>query len=116
MAGRIKITGNILAAQKLQEIWRENSDSKTNQTNADVVDDDDRKLLESIPKTGLKSDLIFTILRNRMHEEPEFIRRMTAAYQFNITSDGKHRATWCKLIQFMKSISYTKWIIIIHSC
>lgn len=100
MSGRIKITGNILAAQKLQQIWRENSE--TNQKNAD--DDEDRKLLESIPKTGLKSDLIFTILRNRMHEEPEFIRRMTAAYQFNITSEGKHRATWCKF-QFINTIA-----------
>lgn len=29
-----------------------------------------------------------------MHEEPEFVRRITASYQFNVTLNGKYVTTW----------------------
>ena len=57
-------------------------------------DQDDEELLRSIPTTGLKSDIMFTIIRNRMHEEPEIMKRLTASYQFNILLNGQPKTVW----------------------
>ncbi|KAJ6219956.1 hypothetical protein RDWZM_005768 [Blomia tropicalis] len=85
MSGKLTATGNVLLAQKLLQNLTEPSV---------LTEDEDKKLLSSIPISGLKSDLVFTLLRNRMHEEPDFIRRIRASYQFNITLNGKYKTTW----------------------
>ena len=41
--------------------------------------------------------MIFNIFRNRMHEEPDFVRRIAASYQFNVMLNGKFVTTWSKL-------------------
>ncbi|KPM06335.1 SCP-2-like protein, partial [Sarcoptes scabiei] len=91
MTGKLKVLGNITAIHKLQQLWLENSNRTQS---ASPTENEDHDLLESIPVSGLKSDIVFSVLRNRMHEEPEFVRRITAAYQFNVTSNGELRAIW----------------------
>lgn len=106
IGGRLQVSGNITAAQKLQQLWSEDEpitpmsdhqQSKDNHpvaNNNDDNDQDDEELLRSIPTTGLKSDIMFTIIRNRMHEEPEIMKRLTASYQFNILLNGQPKTVW----------------------
>lgn len=124
MSGKLKITGNILAAQKLQQLWSEEAprgsvsiDTPKEQSVITVSDShtsDDRALFDvidftvnrfsityfffyqSIPISGLKSDIVFTVFKNRMHEEPDLVRRLRVIFQFNITINGKIRAVWSK--------------------
>lgn len=53
MSGRLKVTGNIMAAQKLQQLWAENSDreladyrKEPSKSEAKYDDDQDKALLE----------------------------------------------------------------------
>lgn len=101
MNGRLKVTGNILAASKLQQIFADNLAKQAEEVEKKLSpavsgdsDEADKALLDSVPISGLKSDIVFTLLRNRMHEEPDFIRRIRASYQFNITLNGKPQAIW----------------------
>ncbi|XP_027195391.2 peroxisomal Multifunctional enzyme type 2 [Dermatophagoides pteronyssinus] len=101
IGGRLQVSGNITAAQKLQQLWSEDEpitpidDNEHQQQNDNnKTDDEDDELLRSIPTTGLKSDIMFTIIRNRMHEEPEIMKRLTASYQFNILLNGEPKTIW----------------------
>jgi hypothetical protein len=49
---------------------------------------------QSIPISGLKCDIVFTVFKNRMHEEPELVRSLRVVFQFNITIDGKLMTIW----------------------
>lgn len=53
-----------------------------------------RALLDSIPQSGLKCDILFLVIRNRIAEEPEYVKRLRVVFQFNITKDNKPAATW----------------------
>lgn len=108
MTGKLKITGNILAAQKLQQLWSEEQASKTgdsldstlltpSQTSASINSEEDKALMDSIPTSGLKSDIVFNVFKNRMHEEPELVRRLRVIFQFIITKNGEQKAVWSKL-------------------
>ncbi|KAG9509360.1 Peroxisomal multifunctional enzyme A, partial [Fragariocoptes setiger] len=55
---------------------------------------DDADLLNSIPTSGLKCDLLFKIIGDRMRKEPELTEQIKAIFQFNISQDGKQVATW----------------------
>lgn len=55
---------------------------------------DDQALLNSIPVSGNKCDLLFKIIGDRMQEEPDLVEQLKAVFQYNITKDGKHVTTW----------------------
>lgn len=55
---------------------------------------DDSALLRSIPSSGNKCDIIFNLIDSRMRDEPELLEQLKAVFQYNITRDGKHIATW----------------------
>ncbi|RWS29708.1 peroxisomal multifunctional enzyme type 2-like isoform X1, partial [Leptotrombidium deliense] len=106
MSGKLKISGNILAAQKLQQLWAEEAPKGTSivemskasnaapkaspSTTASQTDPD----LERIPVTGLKGDVFFNIFKARMHEEPDFMKRLRVIFQFNILKNGKPACIW----------------------
>lgn len=115
MSGKLKITGNIMAAQKLQQVWadeaekvrgvlidlkagREISGAQTKSTPASsapssgAIDPD----VAAYPATGIKGDIFFNIFKNRCHEEPDFMQRLRVCFQFNITKDGKPVCIWSK--------------------
>lgn len=112
MTGKLKITGNILAAQKLQQLWAEEQvhrpglaqDSLPTPTKSkpqpaaapQAPSAEDKALFDSIPTSGLKSDIVFNVFKNRMHEEPELVRRLRVIFQFNITKNGEQKAIWSK--------------------
>lgn len=51
-------------------------------------------LFDSIPQSGLKCDILFLVIRNRIQEEPDYVRRLRVVFQFNITKDAQPAATW----------------------
>lgn len=51
-------------------------------------------LFDSIPQSGLKCDILFLVTRNRLYEEPEYVKKLRAVFQFNITKEGKVAAIW----------------------
>lgn len=51
-------------------------------------------LFDSIPQNGLKCDILFLVVKNRMKEEPQYVKRLRVVFLFNITKDGKPAATW----------------------
>jgi hypothetical protein len=51
---------------------------------------------QAVPTTGLKADLIFNVFKNRCHEEPDFMKRLRAAFQFNILKKGAQVCSWSK--------------------
>lgn len=114
MSGKLKITGNIMAAQKLQQVWADEAD-KVRDVLADLKagkkfvpsapaaaaapasnttgSDPD---IDALPSTGIKGDVFFNIFEKRCHEEPDFMQRLRVAFQFNITKDGKPVCIWSK--------------------
>lgn len=55
---------------------------------------EDEALLKSVPVSGYKCDLLFSIIDYRMREEPDLIEQLKAVFQYNITQNGKHVTTW----------------------
>ena len=51
-------------------------------------------LFDSIPQNGLKCDVLFLVIKNRIQEEPEYVKKLRVVFQFNITKNGKPAATW----------------------
>lgn len=51
-------------------------------------------LFDSIPQSGLKCDILFLVIRNRISEEPDYVKKLRNVFQFHITKDGKIAATW----------------------
>lgn len=118
MSGKLKITGNIMAAQKLQQVWADEAEkvrtvladlkagreitgapqaapkaatASTSAASSSLADDPD---IKAYPTTGIKADIFFNIFKNRCHEEPEFMQRLRVAFQFNITKGGKPVCVW----------------------
>lgn len=56
--------------------------------------DDDDAILKSIPVSGYKCDILFSIIDYRMKEEPDLLEQLKAVFQYNITQNGKHITTW----------------------
>lgn len=66
-------------------------------TIADSLEEDQRQhqaLFDSIPQSGLKCDILFLVIKNRIKEEPEYVKRLRVVFQFNITQNGQPAATW----------------------
>lgn len=51
-------------------------------------------LLDSVPDSGLKCDIVFAVIKARIHEEQDLVKRLRAVLQFNILKHGEHIATW----------------------
>lgn len=69
-----------------QAIEEESSSSSRNNAH--------QALFDSIPQTGLKCDILFLAIKNRIQEEPEYVKRLRVVFQFNITKNGEPAATW----------------------
>lgn len=107
MSGKLKIGGNILAAQKLQQLWAQEAPNVAAQLStiksqpqksaekkpsaSSIGSDPD---VDAIPTTGYKCDLIFGVFRNRCHEEPDFLKRLRVVFQFNVLRGGKPACVW----------------------
>ncbi|KAK4337238.1 hypothetical protein RND71_043543 [Anisodus tanguticus] len=103
MGGKLKIGGNVLAAQKLQQLWAEEKppsiESLMESNNVEQKDPSSsiktfEEEIDSIPTSGLRCDLIFSIFKNRCHEEPDFLQRLRVIFQFNILKKGKPMCIW----------------------
>ncbi|XP_054158565.1 uncharacterized protein LOC128956877 [Oppia nitens] len=55
---------------------------------------DDSELMASIPVDGLKSDIVFNTMQQRLIQEPELVGAFKFLIQFNITKNGKPVAVW----------------------
>lgn len=69
------------------------ADDENNNT-VSVNKNEDEALLKSVPCTGHKCDILFSVIDARMKEEPELIEQLKAVFQYNITHEGKHITTW----------------------
>lgn len=119
MGGKMKISGNVMAAHKFQQFWSEEMINGSKKSLSQLVSQTgsgsttatpivssidpakDSALLQSIPTDGLKSDIIFNIIKNRMNEEPDLVRAMKFVIQFNITKNGKIVAVWSELSSYL---------------
>jgi len=105
MGGKMKISGNLMAAHKFQQFWSEEIAKGTKISISDIVAQNtpiatsidpakDEAILQSIPTDGLKSDIVFNIIKTRMNEEPDLVKAMKFVIQFNITKNGKIVSVW----------------------
>lgn len=51
-------------------------------------------LFDSIPQSGLKSDILFSTVKNRIPEEREYVQRLRVVFRFNITKGNELAAIW----------------------
>ncbi len=109
MSGRMKISGNLMAAHKFQQFWSEEMVKGTKRSLSDIVAQNtpitmsidpakDEAILQSIPTDGLKSDIVFNIIKTRMNEEPDLVKAMKFVIQFNITKNGKIVSVWSEFL------------------
>lgn len=73
---------------------RSAGDENNNSFSSPGASKEDEALLQSVPVSGYKCDILFNIIDFRMKEEPELIEQLKAVFQYNITQDGKHATTW----------------------
>lgn len=106
MSGKLKISGNVLAAQKLQKLWAEEQPpaidellSSSNVSSSGSVLESSgwspskkpkslQEEIDEIPVSGLRCDLIFSVFKTRCHEEPDFMKRLRVIFQFNVLKKG----------------------------
>ncbi|GFY59938.1 hypothetical protein TNIN_378221 [Trichonephila inaurata madagascariensis] len=86
MSGKLKITGNVLASQKLQAIW-ENPDEEPEEKMSFAP------ALEELPVT-MKSDFVFEIFAERLSEVPELAQKMKVVYHWMVLQSGKKTSDW----------------------
>ena len=102
MTHKLKIAGNLNAAHKFQQFFAEESHNlrqyMAGQSSAPEVcavsTKQEEAILQNIPTDGLKSDVVFNIIKTRMDEEPELVKAFKFVIQFNITRNGKVVAVW----------------------
>ncbi|KAI1283199.1 Peroxisomal multifunctional enzyme type 2 [Halotydeus destructor] len=108
MSGKLKITGNVMAAQKLQQVWGDEAetvrkflaDLKSGKVAGGApaapaaASGEEDVDVAAVPVTGIKADIFFNIFEKRCHEEPDFMQRLRVAFQFNITKDSKPVCIW----------------------
>ncbi|KAG0413126.1 hypothetical protein HPB47_009735 [Ixodes persulcatus] len=100
MTGKMKITGNVLASQKLQDLWEQDKEEEDpGQELADLVGassqgDDDRPPLPSEPPNTIKSDFIFGIFTEYQKHEPQIANLVKTIYHWIILKDGKKATEW----------------------
>lgn len=64
------------------------TDQETSNSNSYQV------LFDSIPQSGLKSDVLFLTVKNRIPEEREYVQRLRVVFRFNITKENELVAIW----------------------
>lgn len=64
------------------------------ENNQAIENENYKALLESIPASGLKCDILFLVVKNRISEEPEYVKKLRVVFQFNILKEGQMVATW----------------------
>lgn len=76
-------------------------DNQANNTDTDLAPDTSpdtanpyQELFDSIPQNGLKCDIFFLAIKNRIQEEPEYVKKLRVVFQFNITKNGQLAAIW----------------------
>ena len=90
-----------MSLEKLQQFWIEafhsNHDfkpvAKQSDKQSDKPQDENKLILDSIVSNGFKSDIIFHLLKNRMHEEEDIVRKLTGVMQFDITRN-ETKSVW----------------------
>lgn len=69
-------------------------DVPSSSSEATVAANPYQALFDSIPQKGLKCDIFFLAIKNRIQEEPEYVKRLRVVFQFNITKNSEPAATW----------------------
>ncbi|GIY49388.1 hypothetical protein CDAR_600721 [Caerostris darwini] len=83
MSGKLKITGNVLASQKLQAIWENPEDEPEKMSFAPAKEE-----------AAMKSDFVFEIFAERLGEEPELAKKIKVVYHWNVLQSGKKASEW----------------------
>lgn len=86
------VEGASSGAVAAPELHAQGADFNNNESGNGNKDDD--AILKSIPVSGFKCDILFSIIDYRMKEEPDLIEQLKAVFQYNITQNGKHITTW----------------------
>ncbi|GBN78579.1 Peroxisomal multifunctional enzyme type 2, partial [Araneus ventricosus] len=85
MSGKLKITGNVLASQKLQAIWENPEEEEEKMSFAPAPENNE------LP---MKSDFVFEAFAERLHEEPELAKKIKVVYHWNVLQSGKKGSEW----------------------
>ena len=86
-----------MAAHKFQQFWAEElrgTIKSVNESHETTTAAEEEAIFAEIPVDGLKSDVVFSIIRKRMSEEPDLVKAFKFVIQFNITRNGKVVAVW----------------------
>lgn len=101
MTGKMKITGNVLASQKLQDLWEQDKEESPEDELAAIVQSAkeseaaaDRPPLPSEPPNTIKSDFIFGIFIEYQKQEPQIASLVKTIFHWIILKDGKKATEW----------------------
>ncbi|KAF8795061.1 Peroxisomal multifunctional enzyme type 2 like protein [Argiope bruennichi] len=86
MSGKLKITGNVLASQKLQAIWENPEEEDEKMSFAPYKGEE--------PPIAMKADFVFEAFAERLHEEPELAQKIKVVYHWNVLQSGKKGSEW----------------------
>ncbi|XP_013778666.1 peroxisomal multifunctional enzyme type 2-like [Limulus polyphemus] len=100
MTGKLKISGDIMASQKLQDLWEKDEEREKPKTTKPKP----TKFTE--PLLGLKSELIFKIFAERIPEEPELAKKMKVVFHWIILKQGKKAEEWTVDLKTPKGLIY----------
>lgn len=90
LSGKIKVSGNIMLAQKLDSIFKEGKKA----VGAGATTAPGSPPAKAAGSSGLKSEALFGEIEKRIQGKPELAKKANAVFQFNITKGGKVVSTW----------------------
>ncbi|XP_023214649.1 peroxisomal multifunctional enzyme type 2-like, partial [Centruroides sculpturatus] len=95
MSGKFKIQGEILATQRLQDVWKSSPpvQKKPVPTEKVEINKSENSTIEE-PPSYLKADILFGIFAERLHEEPDLAKKMKMVYHWTILKDKKKATEW----------------------
>lgn len=77
-----------------RDVIRDKMNLMKTSTTGSINKRDYEALFDSIPQSGIKCDILFLVIRNRIQEEPEYVKRLRVVFQFNITQNAQIVAVW----------------------